>query len=137
MFFELNSASQYIPQFCALKPFNPNAGGPKLRKWYGAPDRIPSEVPVKELDPEADQLATEILEEEVQQDAILVADGDSPMGEQIILQLILARQGHSHQPCASTDTDHATVTSNQLCIATQQDTSKRPVLGAQLHVMRG
>ncbi|KAK9865755.1 hypothetical protein WJX84_010193 [Apatococcus fuscideae] len=66
-------------------------GGPKLRKWYGAPDRIPSEVPVKELDPGADKLAGELAEQTSIQDSILVADGDSPMGEQIILQLILAR----------------------------------------------
>ncbi|KAK9837864.1 hypothetical protein WJX74_006738 [Apatococcus lobatus] len=66
-------------------------GGPKLRKWYGAPDRIPSEVPVKELDAEANELSEEIVEQDIAQDSILVADGDSPMGEQIILQLILAR----------------------------------------------
>ncbi|GIL77629.1 hypothetical protein Vretimale_6801 [Volvox reticuliferus] len=55
--------------------------GPKLRKWYGAGER-----PVdggEEQEPE---------EPDTTSDVVLVTDADSPIGEQVVLQLILARQ---------------------------------------------
>lgn len=56
--------------------------GPKLRKWYGEGERRPRDG--QEPDPEKD-------EPDAPGDAVLVTDGDSPMGELVILQLILAR----------------------------------------------
>lgn len=63
-------------------------GGPKLRKWYGE-----GELPldggnsiVKNM-PEPQDIA----HEDIERDAILVTDADSPTGEQVVLQLILAR----------------------------------------------
>ncbi|XP_027336511.1 uncharacterized protein LOC113850252 [Abrus precatorius] len=59
-------------------------GGPKLRKWYGAPDL------------EKDGTATEEYgdddypEDEVR-DAVLVTDGDSEMGQMVILSLIVKK----------------------------------------------
>ncbi|XP_051116039.1 uncharacterized protein LOC127241161 [Andrographis paniculata] len=57
-------------------------GGPKLRKWYGAPDLM------QEDENELDQ--DEVSEEEVR-DAVLVTDGDSEIGQMIILALIVKK----------------------------------------------
>ncbi|XP_043722992.1 uncharacterized protein LOC122670093 isoform X2 [Telopea speciosissima] len=59
-------------------------GGPKLRKWYGAPDQLPKDGA---LTNEGDEYA----EEEAMRDAVLVTDGDSEMGQMIILSLIVKR----------------------------------------------
>lgn len=63
-------------------------GGPKLRKWYGEGDlpvdggnSIVSNMPEPE----------DIAPENIERDAVLVTEADSPTGEQIVLQLILAR----------------------------------------------
>lgn len=56
-----------------------SAAGPKLRKWYGEGERI------KEGKDKPDP---EDIEEG---DAVLVTDGDSPIGELVLLQLIVAR----------------------------------------------
>ena len=63
-------------------------GGPKLRKWYGEGDlpvdggnSIVSNMPKPE----------DIAPEDIERDAVLVTEADSPTGEQIVLQLILAR----------------------------------------------
>ncbi|XP_057455112.1 uncharacterized protein At2g37660, chloroplastic [Lotus japonicus] len=58
-------------------------GGPKLRKWYGAPDLVPKDGPATE-DSEDD------FPDEVR-DAVLVTDGDSEMGQMVILQLIVKK----------------------------------------------
>ncbi|XP_042499297.1 uncharacterized protein LOC122077421 isoform X2 [Macadamia integrifolia] len=59
-------------------------GGPKLRKWYGAPDQLPKDgALINEGD--------EYPEEEEMRDAVLVTDGDSEMGQMIILSLIIKR----------------------------------------------
>ncbi|KAK6153569.1 hypothetical protein DH2020_013208 [Rehmannia glutinosa] len=58
-------------------------GGPKLRKWYGAPDLLPKDG--KELGED------ETAEEEEVRDAVLVTDGDNEIGQMIILSLILKR----------------------------------------------
>ncbi|XP_054781235.1 uncharacterized protein LOC129288605 isoform X2 [Prosopis cineraria] len=50
-------------------------GGPKLRKWYGAPDLLPKDGPAAEDE-------EEYLEDEVR-DAVLVTDGDSDMGQSL------------------------------------------------------
>ncbi|PIN09728.1 hypothetical protein CDL12_17694 [Handroanthus impetiginosus] len=58
-------------------------GGPKLRKWYGAPDLLPKDGNELEED--------EAPEEEEVRDAILVTDGDNEIGQMIILSLIVKR----------------------------------------------
>ena len=63
------------------------AAGPKLRKWYGEGERIPRDGGGMPEGPEEENL----LEDEEAGDAVLVTDADSPMGELIVLQLILAR----------------------------------------------
>ncbi|PIN14634.1 hypothetical protein CDL12_12729 [Handroanthus impetiginosus] len=60
-------------------------GGPKLRKWYGAPDLLPKDGNELEED--------EAPEEEEVRDAILVTDGDNEIGQMIILSLIVKRVG--------------------------------------------
>ncbi|EEF41007.1 uncharacterized protein LOC8284663 [Ricinus communis] len=59
-------------------------GGPKLRKWYGAPDLLPK-------DGSTMQDEDEFSEEEEVRDAILVTDGDSEIGQMVILSLIVKR----------------------------------------------
>ncbi|XP_042947857.1 uncharacterized protein LOC122280855 [Carya illinoinensis] len=59
-------------------------GGPKLRKWYGAPEILPKDASIVEED---DQLE----EEEEVRDAVLVTDGDSEIGQMVILSLIVKR----------------------------------------------
>ncbi|KAL9235493.1 hypothetical protein vseg_010248 [Gypsophila vaccaria] len=58
-------------------------GGPKLRKWYGAPDLLPKDgsITQEEGDPDIDEA----------RDAILVTDGDSDIGQMVILSLIVKR----------------------------------------------
>ncbi|KAG9457321.1 hypothetical protein H6P81_001829 [Aristolochia fimbriata] len=58
-------------------------GGPKLRKWYGAPDLRPKNEEFAEEEDES-------LEEETR-DAILVTNGDSEIGQMVILSLIVKR----------------------------------------------
>ncbi|KAG6388508.1 hypothetical protein SASPL_149936 [Salvia splendens] len=57
-------------------------GGPKLRKWYGAPDI---------LENDGDELNEDEASEETVRDAVLVTDGDNEIGQMIILQLIVKR----------------------------------------------
>ncbi|CAL1376454.1 unnamed protein product [Linum trigynum] len=61
-------------------------GGPKLRKWYGAPELLPKDG--SSAAEEADD--AEFADDEVR-DAVLVADGDSELGQMVILQLIVKR----------------------------------------------
>ncbi|GAB2269146.1 hypothetical protein Dimus_004073 [Dionaea muscipula] len=58
-------------------------GGPKLRKWYGAPDLLPKDgsVPGDEDDPAVEE----------DKDTVLVSDGDSDIGQMVILTLIVKR----------------------------------------------
>ncbi|CAA7394955.1 unnamed protein product [Spirodela intermedia] len=59
-------------------------GGPKLRKWYGAPDLLPKDGRPEDEDdgaPEAEQV----------RDAVLVTNGDSEIGQMVILSLIVKR----------------------------------------------
>ncbi|KAL8153441.1 hypothetical protein V2J09_011201 [Rumex salicifolius] len=58
-------------------------GGPKLRRWYGAPDLLPKDGSLEEEE-------GEIAMEEVR-DAVLVTDGDSDIGQMVILSLIVKR----------------------------------------------
>ncbi|KAJ8479250.1 hypothetical protein OPV22_022977 [Ensete ventricosum] len=58
-------------------------GGPKLRKWYGAPDLLPKDGGLENED--------ESSEIEEVRDAVLVTDGESEIGQMIILSLILKR----------------------------------------------
>ncbi|KAF5466385.1 hypothetical protein F2P56_016311 [Juglans regia] len=59
-------------------------GGPKLRKWYGAPEILPKDASIVEDDDQSEE------EEEVR-DAVLVTDGDSEIGQMVILSLIVKR----------------------------------------------
>ena len=88
------------------------AGGPKLRKWYGEGE-LPADggSAVVEKMPEPE----DIPPEDVKRDAILVTDADSPTGEQVVLQLILAR----YLPCLGTLCTSA-------CIALQADVAVLP-----------
>ncbi|KAG5537948.1 hypothetical protein RHGRI_025143 [Rhododendron griersonianum] len=61
-------------------------GGPKLRKWYGAPDRLPKDGSVLEED---DKFSG--TEKDEVRDAVLVTDGDNDIGQMIILSLIVKR----------------------------------------------
>ena len=62
-----------------------------MRKWYGEGERLPRDggaVP----DDEPEQLnGAEEDEAPVIRDSVLVTDADGPMGELVVLQLILAR----------------------------------------------
>ncbi|PNW86750.1 hypothetical protein CHLRE_02g095133v5 [Chlamydomonas reinhardtii] len=58
--------------------------GPKLRKWYGAGERLTDGGPEEEPEEPEEQAPTG--------DAVLVTDADGGVGEQVVLQLILARQ---------------------------------------------
>ncbi|XP_065865277.1 uncharacterized protein At2g37660, chloroplastic [Euphorbia lathyris] len=59
-------------------------GGPKLRKWYGAPDMLQKNDPTaKDED--------ELFEEDGVRDTILVTDGDNDIGQMVILSLIVKR----------------------------------------------
>ncbi|KAK6264269.1 hypothetical protein SCA6_019703 [Theobroma cacao] len=58
-------------------------GGPKLRKWYGAPELLPKDGSV--VDEEEDYPEDEV------RDAVLVTDGDSDIGQMVILSLIVKR----------------------------------------------
>ncbi|XP_020219341.1 uncharacterized protein LOC109802397 isoform X1 [Cajanus cajan] len=59
-------------------------GGPKLRKWYGAPDILEKDGTAIEDDED------DYPEDEVR-DAVLVTDGDSEMGQMVILSLIVKK----------------------------------------------
>ncbi|CAL9121551.1 uncharacterized protein At2g37660, chloroplastic [Musa acuminata AAA Group] len=58
-------------------------GGPKLRKWYGAPDLLPKDGGLENED--------ESSEIDEVRDAVLVTDGESEIGQMVILSLILKR----------------------------------------------
>lgn len=63
-------------------------GGPKLRKWYGEGDLpVDGGNPIVSNMPEPEDIAPE----DIERDAVLVTEADSPTGEQVVLQLILAR----------------------------------------------
>ena len=66
--------------------------GPKMRRWYGEGERMPEDgdmdLPPLEAPPAPkDQ---QILPPE-KRTHVLVTDADSPLGEQVLIQLILAR----------------------------------------------
>ncbi|GAB2222223.1 hypothetical protein Drorol1_Dr00013428 [Drosera rotundifolia] len=58
-------------------------GGPKLRKWYGAPELLPKDGLAA-----GDEDDTEVEED---RNAVLVSDGDSEIGQMVILTLIVKR----------------------------------------------
>ncbi|KAF0922304.1 hypothetical protein E2562_031798 [Oryza meyeriana var. granulata] len=59
-------------------------GGPKLRRWYGAPDLLPKDGGAEDQEDEP----SDIVEP---RDAVLVTNGDSEIGQMVILSLILKR----------------------------------------------
>ncbi|KAG0562109.1 hypothetical protein KC19_9G118900 [Ceratodon purpureus] len=64
-------------------------GGPKLRKWYGAPDQLPKDGGDNRRDDDKPEPIEE--EEEGPRDAVLVTDADSETGQLLVLGLILKR----------------------------------------------
>lgn len=68
----------------AAHPARP-PGGPKLRKWYGQ-EGMPRDGGLPPAAEEEQEPAGGGV-----RDVILVTDGESEMGEQVVLQLILAR----------------------------------------------
>ncbi|XP_010428153.1 PREDICTED: uncharacterized protein LOC104712869 isoform X2 [Camelina sativa] len=62
-------------------------GGPKLRKWYGAPELRPKDGSLSGDDDEFKEEEEDDLDGE--KDAVFVTDGDSDLGQMIILQLIV------------------------------------------------
>ncbi|CAI9114397.1 OLC1v1015114C1 [Oldenlandia corymbosa var. corymbosa] len=66
-------------------------GGPKLRRWYGAPDLLPRDGSVDEEDEATVTEEEEEKEEEGIRDAVLVTDGNSEIGQMVILSLIVKR----------------------------------------------
>ncbi|EPS64436.1 hypothetical protein M569_10346, partial [Genlisea aurea] len=61
-------------------------GGPKLRKWYGAPDLRQKQK--DEANDVNEDLASDLEET---RDAVLVTDGDNEIGQSIILSLVVKR----------------------------------------------
>lgn len=59
-------------------------GGPKLRKWYGAPDLLPKDGGAEGEEDESSDI-------EDPRDAVLVTNGESEIGQMVILSLILKR----------------------------------------------
>ncbi|XP_062211512.1 uncharacterized protein LOC133912675 isoform X2 [Phragmites australis] len=59
-------------------------GGPKLRRWYGAPDLLPKDGGAESEEDESPDI-------EEPRDAVLVTNGDSEIGQMVILALILKR----------------------------------------------
>ncbi|KAJ6932768.1 hypothetical protein NC651_008251 [Populus alba x Populus x berolinensis] len=68
-------------------------GGPKLRKWYGAPDLLPKDGSDAEEEDELPEIWSLFsnAEENGVRDAVLVTDGDSEIGQMIILTLIVKK----------------------------------------------
>lgn len=64
-------------------------GGPKLRKWYGAPDQLPRDGLVGNKEDRYQEPEQETVLEV--RDAVLVTDGDSKTGQLVILSLIVKR----------------------------------------------
>ncbi|OMO66106.1 hypothetical protein COLO4_30769 [Corchorus olitorius] len=58
-------------------------GGPKLRRWYGAPELLPKDGSVVEEEEE--------FSDDEARDAVLVTHGDSEIGQMVILSLIVKR----------------------------------------------
>ncbi|KAL2603209.1 hypothetical protein R1flu_013141 [Riccia fluitans] len=65
-------------------------GGPKLRKWYGAPDQMPRDGRGSQEE-EEDEAEPEEVEDDGVRDVILVTDADSETGQLVVLELILKR----------------------------------------------
>jgi hypothetical protein len=65
--------------------------GQKMRKWYGAPERSKSKKTKKDTGNDNQPQAYDEEEDEEANDAVLVTDADTPIGEQVLLRLILSR----------------------------------------------
>ncbi|WVZ57254.1 hypothetical protein U9M48_007659 [Paspalum notatum var. saurae] len=80
-------------------------GGPKLRRWYGAPDLLPKDGGAEDDEDESQdakllgghaflfvgRIWRVTIDVEEPRDAVLVTDGDSEIGQMVILALILKR----------------------------------------------
>ncbi|KAL1203763.1 hypothetical protein V5N11_020985 [Cardamine amara subsp. amara] len=64
-------------------------GGPKLRKWYGAPELLPKDGSSDGDDDEFEEEEEEDDDLQGENKAVFVTDGDSDLGRMIILQLIV------------------------------------------------
>ncbi|CAM6123301.1 unnamed protein product [Calypogeia fissa] len=67
-------------------------GGPKLRKWYGAPDQLPKDGgSKKEPQPQKPAEGEDEDDEDLVRDVVLVTDAESATGQLVVLELILRR----------------------------------------------
>ncbi|KAH9665158.1 NAD(P)-bd dom domain-containing protein [Citrus sinensis] len=82
--FNINHHRQAFVDEVMVEPPAP-VGGPKLRKWYGAPDLLPKDGSNEEDEEKEDEFPEEA------RDAVLVTDGDSDIGQMVILSLIVKR----------------------------------------------
>jgi len=70
--------------------------GPKMRKWYGAPEKGTDVLDLslkKEIAPNTDDLSVRAAESgsSTERDTVLVLDASGKLGEEVVLQLILKR----------------------------------------------
>lgn len=78
-----------------MKNFKVTAG-PKLRRWYGETEKLTfpkdgGEPPEEEAEEDPDLDGTK--------EAVLVTDADTPLGELLVLQLVLSRCGPISMLC--------------------------------------
>ena len=66
--------------------------GPKMRRWYGEGERLPEDgdFDPQPLEPPPAPKDQDVLPPE-KRTVVLVTDADSQLGEQVLIQLILAR----------------------------------------------
>ena len=66
--------------------------GPKMRRWYGEGELLPQDgdLDLPPMEPPPAPQDQQVLPPE-KRTHILVTDADSPLGEQVLVQLILAR----------------------------------------------
>jgi hypothetical protein len=64
-----------------------HVAGPKLRKWYGETDKmlLPQDGGDEQGEEENDD------DEDTERSEIVVTDADTPLGQLVVLQLVLAR----------------------------------------------
>lgn len=65
--------------FCVDQILDYIEGGPKLRKWYGAPELLPKDGSSSEEDDEAEEQEEDALDGV--KDTVFVTDGDSDVGQ--------------------------------------------------------
>uniref|UniRef100_M4DHR8 Uncharacterized protein n=1 Tax=Brassica campestris TaxID=3711 RepID=M4DHR8_BRACM len=69
-------------------------GGPKLRKWYGAPELLPKDGSSSGEDDEAEEQEEDALDGN--KDTVFVTDGDSDVGQEGFLSNVKSLKGVKH-----------------------------------------